>query len=410
MGQAAVFGRRKEPHTIIIARGEEIRHFTVKPWVAALAGSAIAVAAVGYLTATTYLVFRDDLIGATVARQARMQQDYEDRISALRTQVDRITSRQLLDQKLVESKVSELIERQDQLSEMNQRLGAAPEGGGPLPENVPAPSPKPELRAGAEPVAATAASASGGDVLAMLRGGSPSNASAADQADLLFVAMNASLRNIEADQLARIDELTDETYRTTEEIAEALQSAGLEADGDATSAVGGPYIPAAYSAPFETKIRDLDTALDKLEAVKKQARHLPLANPSNGSPVSSTFGVRKDPILGTPAMHAGIDFHAPSGSAAEATAAGKVVKAGWNGGYGQMVEIDHGNGFTTRYAHLSHIDVEEGQQVEAGQTVGEVGSTGRSTGPHLHYEVRENGSAVDPLRFLKAGKRIAAFM
>lgn len=123
--QAAVFGRRKEPHTVIIARGNEIRHFTVRPWVAAAAGSALAAVAVGYLLATSYLVLRDDLIGATTARQARLQHAYEDRISALRAQVDRITSRQLLDQQLMETKVSELMARQSQLSERNGRLGQA---------------------------------------------------------------------------------------------------------------------------------------------------------------------------------------------------------------------------------------------------------------------------------------------
>ncbi|TIU16648.1 MAG: M23 family peptidase, partial [Mesorhizobium sp.] len=110
--QSTVFGRRKEPHTVIIARGNEIRHFTIRPWVAAFCGSALAAMAIGYLLATSYLVLRDDLIGATTARQARMQQAYEDRISALRAQVDRITSRQLLDQKLMQTKVGELLERQ----------------------------------------------------------------------------------------------------------------------------------------------------------------------------------------------------------------------------------------------------------------------------------------------------------
>jgi len=122
-GQSAVFGRRKEPHTVIIARGNEIRHFTIRPWLAAFIGSALAAIAIGYLLATSYLVLRDDLIGATTARQARMQQAYEDRISALRAQVDRITSRQLLDQQLMENKVSELIERQTQLSQRHGRLG-----------------------------------------------------------------------------------------------------------------------------------------------------------------------------------------------------------------------------------------------------------------------------------------------
>jgi len=88
------------------------------------------------------------------------------------------------------------------------------------------------------------------------------------------------------------------------------------------------------------------------------------------------------------------------------TAAGTVTIAGWNGGYGKMVEVDHGNGFATRYAHLSQIDVEVGQPIRIGQIVGKVGSTGRSTGPHLHYETRVDGDAVDPQKFLRAGVRL----
>ena len=89
-----------------------------------------------------------------------------------------------------------------------------------------------------------------------------------------------------------------------------------------------------------------------------------------------------------------------------ATAAGTVTSTGWNGGYGRMVEIDHGNGLSTRYAHLSSAEVKEGQAVRAGQIVGRVGSTGRSTGPHLHYETRIDGEAVDPQKFLRAGLRL----
>ena len=132
--QSAVFGRRREPHTVIIARGDEIRHFTVRPWLAALAGSALAAVAIGYILATSYLVLRDDLIGATVARQARMQQAYEDRISALRSQVDRITSRQLLDQQLMEEKVGTLLARQAELAARQGRIGS-------IMENQPAAEP-----------------------------------------------------------------------------------------------------------------------------------------------------------------------------------------------------------------------------------------------------------------------------
>jgi murein DD-endopeptidase MepM/ murein hydrolase activator NlpD len=126
--------------------------------------------------------------------------------------------------------------------------------------------------------------------------------------------------------------------------------------------------------------------------------------------VTSPFGVRTDPLIGAAALHSGMDFRAPVGMDAKVTAPGVVVKAGWNGGYGRMVEVDHGQGFTTRYAHLSEILVSVGEKLSAGDSVGRTGSSGRSTGPHLHYEVRHNGEAVDPLTFLTVGKKIARYM
>jgi murein DD-endopeptidase MepM/ murein hydrolase activator NlpD len=144
--------------------------------------------------------------------------------------------------------------------------------------------------------------------------------------------------------------------------------------------------------------------------MKSEARRLPIANPSPGHSVSSTFGVRKDPLLGSPALHSGMDFRAPMGSEAHVTAPGTVVSAGWNGGYGRMVEVEHADGFTTRYGHLSKILVKKGQQLSAGDIVGKVGSTGRSTGPHLHYEERRNGEALNPSRFLKAGRKVSQYL
>jgi murein DD-endopeptidase MepM/ murein hydrolase activator NlpD len=123
--------------------------------------------------------------------------------------------------------------------------------------------------------------------------------------------------------------------------------------------------------------------------------------------LQSGFGVRTDPFLGSPAMHTGLDLHGETGNPVRATADGTVVAAGWSGGYGRVVDIDHHNGLLTRYGHLSAIDVRVGQSVKSGQIVGKVGSTGRSTGPHLHYETRLKGEAVDPQRFLRAGEKLA---
>ncbi|QCK88804.1 M23 family metallopeptidase [Phreatobacter aquaticus] len=107
-------------------------------------------------------------------------------------------------------------------------------------------------------------------------------------------------------------------------------------------------------------------------------------------------------------MHSGIDFRGATGEPARVTASGRVTHASSMGGYGLMVEVDHGNGMSTRYAHLSRIDVSVGDMVRLGQRIGRIGSTGRSTGPHLHYETRINGEAVDPMRFVRAGLRLAS--
>lgn len=111
--------------------------------------------------------------------------------------------------------------------------------------------------------------------------------------------------------------------------------------------------------------------------------------------------MRMHPILKTSRMHTGVDIAAPSGSQVVSTGAGAVIFAGWLGAYGQTVVIDHGGGISTLYAHLSSIQVREGQSVSLGQKIGGVGSTGFSTGPHLHFEVRQNGEPVNPWPYLK---------
>jgi murein DD-endopeptidase MepM/ murein hydrolase activator NlpD len=121
---------------------------------------------------------------------------------------------------------------------------------------------------------------------------------------------------------------------------------------------------------------------------------------------TSPFGVRVDPFVHEAAMHTGMDIRGEPGEPVHATAVGRVSIAGWDGGYGNMVEIDHGNGLATRYGHLSRIDVHVGDEVRIGQIIGLIGSTGRSTGPHLHYETRVDGEPVNPQKFLDAGAKL----
>ncbi|MBL8583968.1 MAG: M23 family metallopeptidase, partial [Rhizobiaceae bacterium] len=349
---------------------------------------------------------------------ARMQQSYEDRISSLRAQVDRITSRQLLDQQLMETKVTELLARQKQLTQRHGRLGPvlerAENTSAGMPAVAPLPEPKPDVRAAIGEMSTLTYADAGATAPFSFwsnRDSAETQQSAADRADRLFVEINKSLRSIEDEQLVRISTLAEDTYKTADTIAETLADAGLPVDesygkGD----VGGPLIAIDNPSQFEARMQELDEALDRLDLLKQKVSRLPLANPAPGKTITSGFGVRTDPLLGKPALHSGIDFRVAIGEPVRTTGTGTVVKAGWNGGYGRMIEVEHDLGFSTRYAHLSEIDVKVGDRIEKGAIVGLSGSSGRSTGPHLHYEVRRNGEAVNPLRFLKAGRKVGQLL
>jgi hypothetical protein len=187
--------------------------------------------------------------------------------------------------------------------------------------------------------------------------------------------------------------------------------------------IGGPVFPdsdplAEYSPKTASLALDAESRLDELEAQceLQQANftevlsrledqqtkwlHTPSICPVPGSWTSSGFGKRDDPFTGIPAMHLGLDFSAPKGTPVHATADGVVISAGWQPEFGRTVEIDHGDGIVTRYAHNSKILVKRGQKVERGQIISAVGRSGRATAPHLHYEVRVNGSPVNPWRYI----------
>jgi murein DD-endopeptidase MepM/ murein hydrolase activator NlpD len=176
--------------------------------------------------------------------------------------------------------------------------------------------------------------------------------------------------------------------------------------------MGGPFVPvklAPDAGAFERQLSRINITRAQMDRLSRTLALVPYRKPVIGEvEFTSGFGVRTDPFLGRPAMHTGLDFRAQTGDPVRATANGKVVSSGWAGGYGRMVEIDHGNGLSTRYGHLSEIDVKVGDSVRIGQVIGAVGSTGRSTGPHLHYETRIDGEAVDPQKFLRAGVRLSA--
>ncbi|NYF33139.1 MULTISPECIES: M23 family metallopeptidase [Sphingopyxis] len=189
----------------------------------------------------------------------------------------------------------------------------------------------------------------------------------------------------------------------------AVAALGLNPDSlvrNAAAGRGGPFIPyrgrmgkaKALGASFAA----LDNALFRMEVLERTLVAVPSGNPANVLMMSSGFGYRSDPFTGAGAMHAGLDFRGPIGTPILAAAPGRVSFVGQKSGYGNVVEVDHGQGILTRYAHLSGFTTKVGTQVTAGQQIAKMGSTGRSTGSHLHFEVRLNGEAVNPRRFLEA--------
>ena len=224
--------------------------------------------------------------------------------------------------------------------------------------------------------------------------------------------IDRSLDTVESSQTKALDAVDRAAERSASRDSAIVAETGLDpsklSPPRGEGGVGGPYIPAdidANDTALTRAARDVATA----ERLRALMSFLPLRMPLTGDPsVTSTFGYRADPFLGRLALHPGVDLAEPFGAEIHAAAAGRVVHAGPAGGYGIMVEIDHGNGLASRYAHMSEALVEEGEAVDKGAVLGRLGSTGRSTGPHLHYEVRVDGEPVDPERYLRAGADLAA--
>jgi murein DD-endopeptidase MepM/ murein hydrolase activator NlpD len=401
--------------------GKQVRIGPVLFWI--VVGTVIALGAWSAATAT-YFAFRDDVLTRLIARQAEMQYAYEDRIAELRAKVDRTTSRQLLDQEQFDQKLDQVMKRQTTLESRATALGAIPDvqvTGSIKPqargisESGPSGVPKPS------PISDTVTFVAPPDREARLESRTPAIASPQPNKfakiqgiDNVIVRMQASLDQVEARQLAALSAVEETMDSKVRRMRGAISDLGLNmAQLEAAVprvAMGGPYVPvklAADAGPFERQIYRVATTRAQVEKLNRTLALVPYRKPVVGEvEFTSGFGIRSDPFLGRPAMHTGLDFRAATGDPIRATANGRVTSAAYAGGYGKMVEIDHGNGLATRYGHMSEIHVKVGDTIKIGQVIGLVGSTGRSTGSHLHYETRIDGEAVDPQKFLRAGVRL----
>lgn len=415
--------QRDENGYTLVHAGKQVRFGPVAFWI--VVGTVTALGMWSAATAT-YFAFRDDVLTRLIARQAEMQYAYEDRIAELRAKVDRATSRQLLDQEQFDQKLEQIMRRQTALEARATAMGTIPDVTGSIRQpsrgaaaTEPAASgtPKPS------PISDTAIFVAPPDREARLESRAPilvnapaTKAAKVQGVDNVIVRLQNSLDQVERKQLASLSSLEDSLESRARRMRGVISDLGLDL-GQLEAAtphtgMGGPFVPVKLGADagsFERQLYRINITRAQVERLNRTLALVPYRKPVVGEvELSSGFGVRTDPFLGRPAMHTGLDFRGSMGDPVRATANGKVVSSGWSGGYGRMVEIDHGNGLSTRYGHLSEIDVKVGDVIKIGQVVGLVGSTGRSTGPHLHYETRIDGEAVDPQKFLRAGVRLSS--
>ena len=213
------------------------------------------------------------------------------------------------------------------------------------------------------------------------------------------------LAEIEARQLALVERLTHFADGRAARAAGALRQLGLDPKamlGGNRDAMGGPLerYTTAHGG-MDPRFERLGLSLARMNALWQGLAGVPQVLPASYALISSGFGYRSDPFTGAGAMHAGLDFKGPIGTPIHAASRGVVSFVGQKSGYGNVVEISHGNGLVTRYAHMSAFHAAVGQKVAAGAVIGAIGSTGRSTGPHLHFELRINDRAVNPRPFLE---------
>lgn len=347
------------------------------------------------LFATNALTLVGLLMSTDIARLLNGQNEvvfgaYEDRIAQLRVEVDRLQSRHYAQAGDINLQLQDLTQQQEVLLEQHQYV-------------------KQLAQKAAELGIATADLGAGDAETAPLTTGSVSVPS-----DIGTVA-NSVKAMIDESRLA-LAAISLEATRSTDEIVTELQGIGIRPKMPDFNAAGtgGPFVPANDGPETGNLVDDANAvyeALIRFKAARGAIDLAPIHRPLGvATRTSSRFGNRTDPFTRGKAFHSGLDFPAPTGTTVLSAGYGKVTFVGQKSGYGKLVEVTHGAGLLTRYGHLSAFLVKEGQTVNTGSPIAKVGSTGRSTRPHLHFEVRKQDDAVDPSRYLAAGKRLQRYL
>ncbi len=347
--------------------------------------------------ATWYITFRDDIAQRVFVRETEMRFTYEDRIAHLAARLEREITQNLVERRTFDSRVTAVAARQAEIEARQAWLRTAAEQAGLA-------SPGEAL-----PSAAAAATRPASPPELRLRNERAATDTGPAPRDRLS-ALEKKLEAAGADEIEIVKTLGRAARTRLSQMRSALDATGLDLSASIgrDGGIGGPLVPVEVTpeaGPMGFLLADLGSSMAEIRRLDGLVRTLPLRRPLEGEVEhTSGFGTRFDPFTRGPALHTGVDFRAETGTPARATGAGRVVTAEYSGGYGNLVEIDHGNGIVTRYGHLMSFLVSPGDRVAAGQVIGLTGSTGRSTGPHLHYETRVAGEPVNPVRFLEAGR------
>ncbi len=416
----SLLGRIFRERSFYVRGASGVRLVTIRPWMQASALGIASLLAFWTAYATVNTVFKNQMLVMKERKLQAVRMEAAAREARLRQQIDALGGKLMLDQKAWLAKVDELrrdydklVARQKVLSDFLSQTGLA----------------KPRGK-DAQPPAAPASRDGRGSLLP--RGSLTSGAlerpfqerfaapfRSAQEAQEPLNILRRRLADMKKRQIALLDLAMARAARRLARVRKIYRKLGLDPVRAAASAkfapkaIGGPFLPVLArdegARPLVRRMTRISAILGEAQTLRHEMlARLPVALPMrNFRRISSRFGYRSDPFRHTLALHAGIDFKAAYGAPIHAPAPGVVTYAGWAGSYGRLVKIRHDNGLETRYAHMSAILVRKGQRVRRGTRIGRLGNTGRSTGAHLHYEIRLNGKPMNPERFWKARNDIS---
>lgn len=390
---------------IFLRSGGEVRFLRLSPRMQALAASSAAIAII-WVSAIAYAAFhRDEAVISKERELGYVSQELDKLLTEMnRIQTGAINRARLLEQRqqLLESAAGLTVDEAGNAGDEGAAARVGPSDETTMDDTESARG-QPASQAYARPPASSPSLLS--DLIGSRQaqaGDIPGSARMSMNVDAIIARLDRIAQRQEASARA----LSNEHRKQIEAGRTILATLRLPVDSwlneTTATAAGGPYVPDSVadsaSGPFADLARDMDM-MQQLDAI---FRTLPSVKPAEKYYISSRFGYRRDPFTKQRAKHSGVDLAGWRGEPILAAADGKVVKAGRYPAYGNMVEIDHGNGIRTRYGHMRRVTVKSGQIVDVREKIGEMGSTGRSTSTHLHWEVWVNGKVVDPFPYLKA--------